>query len=85
MIALLVSAGLVKWYNGGFPNRGREFDSPIPHKTQDPGAKAFGSLCFIEVIENRKAEAAKPILKTKSWPSQGRSHTIFLCKLNILM
>lgn len=25
-------AGLVKWYNDGFPNRGREFDSPIPHK-----------------------------------------------------
>lgn len=25
-------AGLVKWYNNGFPNRGQEFDSPIPHK-----------------------------------------------------
>ena len=25
-------AGLVKWHNGGFPNRSREFDSPIPQK-----------------------------------------------------
>jgi len=28
---ILYKAGLVKWYNSGFPNRGQEFDSPIPH------------------------------------------------------
>lgn len=31
-----VKAGLVKWYNNGFPNRGQEFDSPIPHKNNEP-------------------------------------------------
>ena len=32
----LFEAGLVKWYNVGFPNRGREFDSPIPQIMSPP-------------------------------------------------
>ncbi len=42
------------------PRISREFDSPKPHKSAGPNAKAFGPLPFVLAWENRKSEPGVP-------------------------
>ena len=54
------------------PRISREFDSPKPHKSAGPNAKAFGPLPFVVAWENRRSEPGSPMGPAR----RGRQHLL---------